>query len=622
MNTSPSLQERLKAQRAEQRRQDRLARLRAQRAEQARAEERRQELRRLAARQAQDERTAQTKKEAMIEQLLAQLRDGRKMEARSIDQRNAAQEAKRKQRLVTGREQQRQENKAVQQQTAQKNDSQAAQREQTRAAERARQVQRQAARREDRRDEQRASQQQEQQRENQVAQKRDQRRQQQQDEARRAGPSDQQQGQQADARAAQRRDDQRQEGRQRDRDTQRQADRQQARLDDQRAQQRQERADETRASQLQDNRREQRQTADGARQRAEALRVQEVERRRGDRQTLAANQQRRSNLRAAAGSARAQQAIADRASETLLWLRTQKNCVIGENEHRMDLRGVNVVGLDEVLLKPGQTLREALALDQRGLAILTDLWGANIVRVPFHPQTVLAGNGSLSANALLAELDELVSALAGAGAYTLLALQAPTTAVTTPLPDTDTFRCWRLLATHYQDEPAVLYEIYSASSPFSAGWPEAANQLIGEIRREHPASLIFVSGAGAGADTSGLPLRFATGDPVHDLVYTVRFTPLRSPARNDPQFRSFAQSYPVFASEWSDSGLDLGRSSETVGQLLERYGIGWTALNWNAEPGLVRDAAAHQFTATRFGNIIRRALTLPVKPQVVPFPRF
>jgi hypothetical protein len=678
MNPSPSLQEKLKAQRAEQRRQDRLARLRAQRTEQARAEERRQELRRLAAQQAQDQRTEQTKKEAMIEQLLAQLRDGRKIEARFIDQRSAAQEARRQQQLGTKREQQRQETKASQQQAAQQAASQAERQDQTRAADRARQArlkpltqqrrerrpedrsaknknqatqaraaQLQSERREERRDEQRTSQQQEQQRENQFAQSRDQRRQQQQDEARRAGRSDQQQSQQADARTAQRRDDERQERQDRDRGTRRQADLHQARLDDRGEQQRQERADEARAAQLQDGRREerrsevlraqrqallrnslanaqreQRQAQDNARQRAEALRAQEVERRRSERQTLAANQQRRSDLRAAAGSTRAQQAIAERASENLLWLRTQKNRVIDENEQRVDLRGVNVVGLDEVSLRPGQTLREALALDTQGLAILTDLWGVNIVRLPFHAQTVLAGNESLSASALLAELDGLIGALAGAGAYTLLALQAPSTENMTPLPDANTFRCWRLLATHFQDEPGVLYEIYSASSPFLDGWPEAANQLIGEIRREHPAALIFVSGAGAGVDTSGLPLRFATDDPVHDLIYTVRFAPQRSPARNDPQFRSFAQSYPVFASEWSDSGLDLGRSSETVGQLLERYGIGWTALNWNAEPRLVRNAAAHQFTATRFGNIIRRALTLPVKPQIIPFPRF
>ena len=58
-----------------------------------------------------------------------------------------------------------------------------------------------------------------------------------------------------------------------------------------------------------------------------------------------------------------------------------------------------------------------------------------------------------------------------------------------------------------------------------------------------------------------------------------------------------------------------------AGQLFDRYAIGWAAANWNAAPNLVRNATSHQFTATRFGNIVRRALTLPVPTQLTPFPR-
>ena len=363
-----------------------------------------------------------------------------------------------------------------------------------------------------------------------------------------------------------------------------------------------------------------RRAADEARERAETLRAREVERRRNDRGSLNAARRRRADRRAAALSARDQQSPAEEAPSILLWLRTRKNRLIDENDEVIYLRGVNVTGLDNAEPGADQRLGAALALDEAGVSVLTDLWGVNIVRLPFSAQTVLDGTGALTASALLAELDQIVAALAQMGVYTLLALTPHVTEGVTPLPDEDVYQCWRLLSSHYQDEPGVLYEIYAASPPLAAGWPDAANRLIGAIRREHPASLIFVCGSGAGANTEGLPLRFSTGQPAPNLVYTLRFTPRQSPASADPRFRGFAQSFPVFASEWSDTGADLGRSSEAAGLLFDRYGIGWTAANWNAEPRLVHNAAARNFTETRFGRLVRRTLASPLPPNLTPFP--
>jgi len=364
-----------------------------------------------------------------------------------------------------------------------------------------------------------------------------------------------------------------------------------------------------------------RRAADEARERAETLRAREVERRRDDREALHAERRRRAGLRAAALSARDQQAPAEEAPSNLLWLRTRKNRVIDENDEVIYLRGVNVTGLDDTEPSANQPLGDALALDEPGVSVLTDLWGVNIVRLPFSPQTVLDGTGSLTASDLLAELDQIVAALAQAGVYTLLALTPPFTEGVTPLPDEEVYQCWRLLSSHYQDEPGVLYELYTASGPLEGGWPDAANRLIGAVRREHPASLIFVCGSGAGANTEGLPLRFSTGQPAPNLVYTLRFTPRQSPASADLRFRGFAQSFPVFASEWSDTGADLGRSSEAAGLLFDRYGMGWTAANWNAEPRLVQNAAARNFTETRFGRLVRRTLASPLPLNLTPFPR-
>ncbi len=310
----------------------------------------------------------------------------------------------------------------------------------------------------------------------------------------------------------------------------------------------------------------------------------------------------------------------ERETEGLSWLGTSGNLIIDENGEPVLLRGVNVVGLDSAMLEPHQTLGDALALNESALAILTGLWGVNVVRLPFRAETMLEGTDSLPADALLAELDQIIADVAHASAYVLLALQAPVSDGAGAAPDEATHECWQLLAARYQDEPGVLCEIYAASAPLPQGWPDAANRLIGTVRREHPAALIFVSGASAGADVNELPLRFATGEPVHDLVYTVRFVPQMAPASRDPRFRFFTQNFPVVASQWSDSGPDLGRAADLAVQLFERYGIGWIAANWNAAPRLVKNAATRNYAATRFGNAVRRALTLPVRPPVISSP--
>jgi len=310
----------------------------------------------------------------------------------------------------------------------------------------------------------------------------------------------------------------------------------------------------------------------------------------------------------------------ERETEGLSWLGTRANLIIDENGEPVLLRGVNVAGLDSAALEPRQTLGDALALNESALAILTGLWGVNVVRLPFLAGTLLDGTESLPADALLGELDQLIADVAGAGTYVLLALQAPGSDGASALPDEATLECWQSLAARYQDEPGVLYEIYAASSPLPQGWPDAANRLIGTVRREHPAALIFLSGAAAGADVNGLPVRFATGEPVHDLVYTVRFAPQMAQASHDPRFRSFTQNFPVVASQWSDSGPDLGRTADLAVQLFERYGIGWIAASWNVEPRLVKNAAARNYAATRFGNAVRRALTLPVRLPLIPSP--
>jgi hypothetical protein len=298
-------------------------------------------------------------------------------------------------------------------------------------------------------------------------------------------------------------------------------------------------------------------------------------------------------------------AVREREPERLSWLKVKGNRLLDENEKMISLRGFNLAGLNRESLSFDRPLREMLALDEQNLSVIAEDWKINIVRLPFLPHMFLDGTSGLSAAALWGFVDEIVDSITTAGIYTLLACEPPAGSV---LPGDEVFECWQRLAVHFQDVPGVLFEIYSTNGPLPPAWPENAGQLIGVIRREHPASLIFVGGVGGGRDLTGLPLRFATGSPIHNLVYTVRLGPQEGPSRINPRVPYFVQAYPLFASVWTDSYPDLGRSADLAGGWLERLGIGWTACNWNAEPRLVINAAKHDFTPTRFGRVARRLL--------------
>ncbi len=225
----------------------------------------------------------------------------------------------------------------------------------------------------------------------------------------------------------------------------------------------------------------------------------------------------------------------------------------------------------------------------------------------------MSGNSSFAADQMLAGLDDVVGAVTTANARVLLSMEAPGGA-----PDTtagsDIFRAWSLLANHYQDEPGVLYELFSSPQPLAENWLEIAEMLIGTIRLQNPASLIFVGNGKEGADISGLPIRFSTGDPVFNVVYTIEASDTLVPDPDDAQLRAFTASYPLFASPWSDSNPNADRSSEGAANLFARYGMGWIAANWNADPRLVRSSIDHDFAPTRWGYVAQRAFAQPVKP--------
>ena len=154
-----------------------------------------------------------------------------------------------------------------------------------------------------------------------------------------------------------------------------------------------------------------------------------------------------------------------------------------------------------------------------------------------------------------------------------------------------------------------------------AGMPVAVPdwlKMIGALRREHPGSLLHVGPARPGDQLDLFPIRFTTGDPVPNLVYTFAVAPeLAWSASDEAALASLGRSAPLFGSEWIVDATPLP-ASDYGEAMFARLGATFAASNWNQEPRLVISAGNHQFTPTRWGGAVQRALTLPVRTPPEP----
>jgi hypothetical protein len=304
------------------------------------------------------------------------------------------------------------------------------------------------------------------------------------------------------------------------------------------------------------------------------------------------------------------------AATALLRLSTTGAFITDDSGNAVSLRGVSVRGLDT--LTPDQDAPTALSLDEDNLSLMRDVWGLNLVRIPFQAQTILSGSSAVGSDGILASLDQAIAVISQAGLYILLAIEAPppTATNTAPCPDATTIQAWQTLAARYNGQNAVLYELFASTAPLEPTWPQDAQVLIGSVRAANQAALIFVGGGLGGVDLTHLPLLFPTGEPVFGLVYTIDVSPTTASQADDGALSAFAASYPVFASTWTE-GDD--RLAPYIADLFGRNGIGWAAANWNADPFLIADAANHDFTSTSWGLVAQRAAAAPAPQLLQPF---
>jgi endoglucanase len=316
-----------------------------------------------------------------------------------------------------------------------------------------------------------------------------------------------------------------------------------------------------------------------------------------------------------------------------------------------------------------QGFLQAAGLCESEIAHIVDEWGANIIRIPFNQDWVLHGRRSLSAEAYLDAIDQVILWASRAGAYTLLDLQWLDADVACgsnpdgscnrvpPLPTRDSLVTWSVLARRYRDEPAVLFDLFNephdpiADDPIvltgidedgtafpvtgrrvtMAAWQPWARHLVRAVRCEHPRALIFVSGVRWAYDLRGMPLTIANGstETFANLVYSTHVYPwsgtpagTRRLATSQPPhagvswreaFGELSRRSPVFIAEWGGGTEDVGCGERLV-RYARRLGIGWTAWSWSDRPRLVADAQRQWYEPTDFGRLVLRSLTGSLTP--------
>jgi hypothetical protein len=277
------------------------------------------------------------------------------------------------------------------------------------------------------------------------------------------------------------------------------------------------------------------------------------------------------------------------------------------------LRGVNRSGLEYA----------GSPVPSEEIDVITCVWRANIVRLPFNQDWVLHAEGYIGL------LDAFIERAAEGGAYTLLDLQwldaehpfGPDRQFVAPLPNAETAGMWATLARRYGNNPAVMFDLFNEphdralDDPYPLYQPDGtlypveyrrvsmtewgpwAEMLVDTTRAEAPETLIFVSGTEWAYDLRGFPL------DRDGLVYSTHVYP----NKGTDWFRAFGfleGHVPVFAGEFGGRECDLEWGRELL-DYFDQLGIGWAAWSFADRPLLV---SRGDLQPTAFGELVRQRL--------------
>ena len=327
-------------------------------------------------------------------------------------------------------------------------------------------------------------------------------------------------------------------------------------------------------------------------------------------------------------------------SGALPWLRVVGPQLLTTDDRPVILRGIGLLGLDLTEVDPDDGFAPAIAAAEEALAGLL-AWRPNVVRLAINRDRVLSSIEGVSGWDYLDALDQVIARAAAGGAYTMLSLRRLSDDAVfgtrggvpnpiAPQPDADTIGMWRVLGERYAEEPAVLFDLFTAPhaalpddlTGFDTSWTlwtTWVQMMVADLRQSHPRSVCFVCGLDWGADLSGFPVIGTGGAPLVNLVYAGRLAP--DGTASWPALRALARSHPVFISEWAAGPSVL--SAEQTAVQLRGSGLGFAAAPWNGEAPLASSRSG-RVVPTPFGLVVQRALALadaaPAVALARPFP--
>jgi hypothetical protein len=324
---------------------------------------------------------------------------------------------------------------------------------------------------------------------------------------------------------------------------------------------------------------------------------------------------------------------AGRVSGSLPWLGAPERSIVDETGAPVTLRGVTVRGFEQAQSEDGTF---DPAVDDASLDLIAE-WGGTCVTVAIAQDLALDGSVDAEAEDYLSALDAAIDAASARGLYTVVQLGLLSSALPTapgrhgnrfdpPVPDTRSVDLWATLAMRYQDEPAVLFDLFRSPHDPAIGdstgdllarvtggvWRNWLLAMLGEIRRSHPRALVIARGLDHGHDVSAFPLANDDGSRPANVVYFGGLDSRRPGAvLND--LERLGGSVPVGVT-WR-AGLQDGLVVEGLGRRLARAGIGWIADGWSDPDMRLVDAPADRLVPTRLGLAFRSAIAQPPSPD-------
>ena len=264
----------------------------------------------------------------------------------------------------------------------------------------------------------------------------------------------------------------------------------------------------------------------------------------------------------------------------------------------LQIKGNHIVnGSGEIVRLKGLMIPEPARLAEEGryarrLFEAVRATGANVVRIPVHPQY-----WAKDPDYIVHHLDPAVRWAGELGMYLIVDWHSIGNQMTGYAPEVPELFChtdamttnfWARVAARFSGDPHVICEIFNEPQNISAeDWRRCANRLVRVIRAQGARQIIIVGGLNYGRELDWVLREPVTGE---NIAYASHIFPSHARSGWDRDFGNVATRYPVVITEWGFIDREqtpnprdryLAGDAVTYGAPLMSYlaghGISWVA---------------------------------------------